>query len=75
MALGGGLTVTSLMRQSARYNAHRIAVRFKHQQLTYAQAWQRGVKLANWLLALNLKPGDRVGILEDNSLEAQDCYI
>jgi acyl-CoA synthetase (AMP-forming)/AMP-acid ligase II len=75
MAVGGGLTVTSLMRQSARYNAHRLAVRFKHQQLTYAQAWQRGVKLANWLLALNLKPGDRVGVLEDNSLEAQDCFL
>ena len=39
-----------------------------------AQAWERGVRLANGLLSMGLKPGDRVGVLEDNSVEAADLF-
>jgi acyl-CoA synthetase (AMP-forming)/AMP-acid ligase II len=68
------MDVTGLMRQSARFNAGRTAVVHGDRRLTYAQAWDRGVRLANGLLALGLKPGDRVGVLEDNSIEAQDLF-
>ena len=74
--LGGqGLTVTSLMRQAAAYNADRIAVIHGSQRITFRQAWHRGVQMANWLLGLGLSPGDRVGVLEDNSIEAQDFFL
>ncbi len=43
-------------------------------RLTYAQAWERGLRLANGLLALGLQPGDRVGVLEDNTLESVDFF-
>jgi len=75
MTKSSGLTVASLMRQSARYNAHRTAVVFGDQRLTFSEAWVRGVRMANWLLSMDLNPGDRIGVLEDNSLEAQDCFL
>jgi len=66
--------VTGLMRQAATFNAHRIAVVHGERRLTYAEAWDRGVRVANGLRALGLAPGDRVGVLEDNSIEAQDLF-
>ncbi len=69
------MEVTGLMRQSARFNARRTAIVHGERSLTYAEAWVRGVRLANGLLALGLSPGDRVGVLEDNSIEAQDFFV
>ncbi len=68
------MDVTGLMRQSAQFNARRTAIVHRDRRLTYAQAWERGVRLANRLLALGLQPGDRIGVLEDNSVEAQDVF-
>jgi acyl-CoA synthetase (AMP-forming)/AMP-acid ligase II len=69
-----GMTVTGLMRQSARFNAHRAAIVHGERSLTFAEAWRRGVQMANALLALGLQPGDRVGVLEDNCIDAQDFF-
>lgn len=68
------MDVTGLMRQSAQFNARRTAIVHRDRRLTYAEAWERGVRLANRLLELGLEPGDRVGVLEDNSVEAQDVF-
>lgn len=68
------MDVTGLMRQSAQFNRHRTAVVHAARRLTFAEAWDRGVRMANGLLALGLQPGDRVGVLEDNSIEAQDFF-
>jgi len=43
-------------------------------RLTFSEAWERGVRLANGLRALGLEPGDRIGVLEDNSIEAADFF-
>jgi|TARA_B110000285_G_scaffold235152_1_gene315190 acyl-CoA synthetase (AMP-forming)/AMP-acid ligase II len=72
---GQGLTVTSLMRQAARYNAHRTAIIHGGVRLTFSEAWDRGVQMANWLLDLGLQAGDRVGVLEDNAIQAQDFFL
>ena len=69
-----GMTVTGLMRQAAKYNAGRTAIIHGNRSLTFADAWRRGIQMANALLALGLKPGDRVGVLEDNSIDAQDIF-
>ena len=42
--------------------------------LTYEEAWRRGLRLANGLLAMGLEPGDRIGVLEDNTLESVDFF-
>ncbi|MFN3216151.1 MAG: class I adenylate-forming enzyme family protein [Acidimicrobiales bacterium] len=68
------MDVRGLMRQSARLNANRRAIRHGERELTFAEAWQRGLRMANALLAAGLEPGDRVGVLEDNSIEAQDFF-
>lgn len=68
------MDVTGLMRQAAHYNARRTAIVHGDRRLTYAEAWDRGVRMANGLLRLGLQPGDRVAVLEDNSVEAQDFF-
>ena len=70
-----GITVTGLMRQSAEYNANRISIVAGDRRLTYAEAWNRGVRLANGFLSMGLSSGDRVAVLEDNSVEAQDFFL
>jgi acyl-CoA synthetase (AMP-forming)/AMP-acid ligase II len=69
------MDVRSLMRRSARFNARRVAVIAGAHRLTFAEAWERGVRMANGLLGLGLRPGDRVGVLEDNSVEAADFFL
>jgi acyl-CoA synthetase (AMP-forming)/AMP-acid ligase II len=68
------MDVRGLMRRSAQFNAGREAIAQGGRSLTYAEAWRRGIQVANGLLDLGLKSGDRVGVLEDNTLEAQDVF-
>ena len=60
------------MCRAAQHYSGREAIIYNDQRLTFAEAWARGVKLANGLLAMGLQPGDRVGVLEDNSVQAAD---
>jgi acyl-CoA synthetase (AMP-forming)/AMP-acid ligase II len=66
--------VRGLMRQSAQFNAKRLAIVHGEVELTFAEAWDRAVRMANGLLAMGLRSGDRIGVLEDNSVEAQDFF-
>ncbi len=68
------MDVRGLMRQAAVFNSRRLAIVHGDTRLTYAEAWDRGLRTANGLLALGLQPGDRVGVLEDNSVGAQDLF-
>ena len=63
------------MRRAAGYFADREAIVHGARRLTYAEAWARGVRLANALAALGLKPGERIATLEKNSIEAVDIYL
>src|SRR5205814_4250574 len=74
-AKGEQMDVRSLMRRSARFYADEEAIAHGDARLTFAEAWERGLRLANGLLALGLQPGDRVGVLEDNCLSAADAYL
>ncbi len=68
------MDVTTLMRRAAQHYSQREAIVHGDRRLTFAEAWDRGVRLANALLAMGLRPGDRVGVLEDNSIEAADLF-
>ena len=68
------MDVRTLMRRAAQHYSSREAIVHNDTRLTFAQAWERGVRLANGLLSMGLKPGDRVGVLEDNSVEAADLF-
>ena len=69
------MDVTTLMRQAVAYNRDRVAIITEDQTLTFAEAWRRGVRLANALRALGVEPGDRVAGLEDNNLGAADFLV
>lgn len=68
------MDVRTLMARAAAHNAGRTAVVHGDRRLTFAEAWERSVRLGNGLRALGLEPGDRVGVLEDNSVEAADLF-
>jgi acyl-CoA synthetase (AMP-forming)/AMP-acid ligase II len=69
------MDVRGLMRRSAAFHSGLEAVAHGDERLTFAQSWERGLRLANGLLALGLRPGDRVGVLEDNCLSAADAFV
>jgi acyl-CoA synthetase (AMP-forming)/AMP-acid ligase II len=62
------LIIADLIRRSCAQHADRVAVKHHEQTLTYAQLWERSVRLVNGLRALGLAPGDRIGTLAPNSL-------
>lgn len=68
------MDVRTAMRRAVRFNKDREAIVWRDQRLTFQQSWTRSTRLANGLLALGLNPGDRVGVLEDNSVEAADFF-
>lgn len=68
------MDVRGLMRQSAQLNGQRTAIIHGDRVLTFSEAWQRGLRMANALLSAGIRPGDRVASLEDNSIGAQDFF-
>ena len=69
------ITVRDAMRRSAEWNRDRLAIVSGDRKLTFSEAWKRGIKLANGLLSLGLKPQDRIAVLEDNCIEAADFFL
>jgi acyl-CoA synthetase (AMP-forming)/AMP-acid ligase II len=59
-----------LLRKSARNFPGRPAVVFENDSLTYAELYERSCRLANALIDLGLRPGDRVGVLGDNTVNS-----
>lgn len=69
------MNVTTLMRQAARLNRNQTAVITEDRTLTFAEAWDRGVRVANGLRRLGVQPGDRVASLEENNLGCVDLVL
>ena len=69
------LTLGEIVAAHARLHPDRIAVRDSRRALTFAQWNARACRLANALLGLGLKPGDRVALLAYNRLEWMEIYI
>jgi acyl-CoA synthetase (AMP-forming)/AMP-acid ligase II len=68
------MDVRTLMARAAAHYSSSEAVVHGERRLTFAESWQRSIQLGNGLRSLGLKPGDRVGVLEDNSIEAADLF-
>jgi acyl-CoA synthetase (AMP-forming)/AMP-acid ligase II len=69
------MDVTVMMRRATIFNPDREAIVAGDTRLSFSQAWERGVRLANGLIAAGMAPGDRVGILAENSVEAADFML
>jgi acyl-CoA synthetase (AMP-forming)/AMP-acid ligase II len=63
------------MERAARTWPDSEAVVEGSRRLTYRQAWDRGLRLANLMREAGLHPQDRIAVLEDNTLEAVDFYL
>lgn len=69
------MDVRTQVRRAAVFNNSRPAVTHGSRTISYTEAWDRGLRLANGLIALGSKPGDRVAVLDSNVLEAVDFYL
>jgi acyl-CoA synthetase (AMP-forming)/AMP-acid ligase II len=67
--------VRTAIRIAAGCNAHRTAVISEERSLTFAEAWDRGARFAQALIALGACPGDRVAVLEGNCLASSDFFL
>ena len=62
-------TLHELLGETARTYPDKVAVRFNGQSLTYAQLHGQANQLAHVLIEKGVRPGDRVGLSIDRSLE------
>jgi len=71
------LNITNMIRHTARnFPEREIIYRAAGQnyRYTYQEAYRRMMQLANALLKLGVRPGDRVGILERNTRRHYELY-
>lgn len=69
------MNIRDLFKRGAAFNSDCDAVVYGNRRLTFADAWSRGLRMANGLLAMDTQPGDRVAVLEDNCLESVDFLL
>jgi acyl-CoA synthetase (AMP-forming)/AMP-acid ligase II len=63
------MNFSSLLRKSVLMYRDNVVVTIGDRRQTYAELGDRAARLANALLDLGLRPGDRVAVLADNQLE------
>jgi fatty-acyl-CoA synthase len=68
------LTLADAVATHARLTPHKLALRDSHRSLTFAQWHERATRLANGLLGIGLKKGDRVALLAYNRSEWMEIY-
>lgn len=59
----------ALLRKAVLEHGDRTAVVCEQHELTYRELYERSCRLANALAGLGVRPGDRVALLGDNSVE------
>lgn len=69
------MNVRDLMRRSATFYDDKPAIIAGDVRLTFGEAWERGLRMANALISAGLKPGDFCGSLEDNHHMAVDFFL
>lgn len=65
---------TTLIPHHSRYRPDAIAVVFEEQRLSWRQFHRQVNRVANLLLSLGIRPGDRVASLSANRLELLELY-
>src|SRR5207248_3191082 len=64
-----------LRRRAGSADAHRTALVFGDERWTYGRLNEAANRLANWLIAFGIRPGDRVALLGRNSAEWIVAYF
>lgn len=68
------LTIADAVESHARLTPRKLALRDSRRELDFAQWHERATRLANGLLALGLRKGDRVALLAYNCVEWMEIY-
>ena len=71
----GVLNLGEIVGAHARLSPDKIAARDSRRAITFAQWNARACRLANALLGLGLRKGDRVALLAHNRLEWMEIYV
>ena len=69
------LTLSDAIATHARLRPDQVGARDSRRSLTFAQWNERATRLANGLLALGLRKGDRVALLAYNCVEWLEIYV
>jgi len=69
------VSLETLPARHARYRRNDLALVFEERRLTHAELDARTNRAANALRGLGLDPGDRLGLLLDNSVELLELYL
>ena len=69
------LTLGQMLTVHARLHPSRMGARDLERSMTFLQWNSRACRLANGLLGLGLKKGDRVAVLAYNAVEWVEIYI
>lgn len=67
-------TLHSILQQSARQFSEKTAIHFLGKKRTYQQVYEEALKMADYLLMLGMKKGDRVSIMLPNCPQAVIAY-
>jgi acyl-CoA synthetase (AMP-forming)/AMP-acid ligase II len=67
--------LADLVRNAAQRDPSAVAIEHDRGRVTYAQFWERSLRLANAMLARGLKPGDRVALFAQTCPEYLESYI
>jgi long-chain acyl-CoA synthetase len=62
------------LKEAAKESPHKKAIHFLGKELTFEELYTQSLKLANYLLKLGLKKGERVGIMLPNCPQAVISY-
>ncbi|WP_116953368.1 class I adenylate-forming enzyme family protein [Jiangella endophytica] len=69
------MIVRDIMKRAVDRFPDQVALSEADRSLTFAQAWERGSRMANLLRDNGVQPGDRVASLEDNTIQAADLLL
>lgn len=67
-------TLQSILQQSAQQFSEKPAIYFLGKKRTYRQVYEEALKMADYLLSLGMKKGDRVSIMLPNCPQAVIAY-
>lgn len=69
------MTIPEYLEKNSKYYRNKPAVKFGDRSITFEMLRERAYRVANMLLALGLKKGDRVAILAENCIEYPELYL
>ncbi len=73
--MGEWLNLGQITRINALKNPNKLALKDKKRSFTFGQVDDRVNRLANALLAMGLRKGDKISVLLENSVEIIELYL